>query len=159
MAVLDQLEPQSVFRFFEELSAIPRGSGNTGAISDWCVAFARERGLEVHQDELHNVIIIKEATPGHEAAEPLILQGHLDMVCEKTADCAKDMSREGLDLVVDGDTVYAKGTTLGGDDGIAVAIAWHCWTMTAWSIPAWRRYSPRKKRWAWTACGGWTSPR
>lgn len=123
MAVLDQLEPQSVFRFFEELSAIPRGSGNTGAISDWCVAFARERGLEVHQDELHNVIIIKEATPGHEAAEPLILQGHLDMVCEKTADCAKDMSREGLDLVVDGDTVYAKGTTLGGDDGIAVAIA------------------------------------
>lgn len=75
MAVLDQLEPQSVFRFFEELSAIPRGSGNTGAISDWCVAFARERGLEVHQDELHNVIIIKEATPGHEAAEPLILQG------------------------------------------------------------------------------------
>ena len=123
MAVLDQLEPQSVFRFFEELSAIPHGSGNTGAISDWCVAFARERGLEVHQDELHNVIIIKEATPGHEAAEPLILQGHLDMVCEKTADCAKDMSREGLDLVVDGDTVYAKGTTLGGDDGIAVAIA------------------------------------
>lgn len=123
MAVLDQLEPQSVFRFFEELSAIPHGSGNTGAISDWCVAFARERGLEVHQDELHNVIIIKEATPGHEAAEPLILQGHLDMVCEKTADCAKDMSREGLDLMVDDDTVYAKGTTLGGDDGIAVAIA------------------------------------
>lgn len=123
MAVLDQLEPQSVFHFFEELSAIPHGSGNTGAVSDWCVAFARERGLEVHQDELHNVIIIKEATPGHEAAEPLILQGHLDMVCEKTADCTKDMSREGLDLVVDGDTVYAKGTTLGGDDGIAVAIA------------------------------------
>lgn len=123
MAVLDQLEPQSVFHFFEELSAIPHGSGNTGAVSDWCVAFARERGLEVHQDELHNVIIIKEATPGHEAAEPLILQGHLDMVCEKTADCTKDMSREGLDLVVDGDAVYAKGTTLGGDDGIAVAIA------------------------------------
>lgn len=123
MAVLDQLEPQSVFHFFEELSAIPHGSGNTGAVSDWCVAFARERSLEVHQDELHNVIIIKEATPGHEAAEPLILQGHLDMVCEKAADCTKDMSREGLDLVVDGDTVYAKGTTLGGDDGIAVAIA------------------------------------
>ena len=123
MAVLDQLEPQSVFHFFEELSAIPHGSGNTGAVSDWCVAFARERGLEVHQDELHNVIIIKDATPGYESAEPVILQGHMDMVCEKEPGCTKDMAAEGLDLVLEGDTVSAKGTTLGGDDGIAVAIA------------------------------------
>lgn len=123
MAVLDHLEPKRVFAFFEEMCAIPHGSGNTKAVSDWLVAFARRRGLEFHQDRLNNVIIIKEATPGYESAEPVILQGHIDMVCEKAPDCAKDMDREGLDLAVEGDTVYAKGTTLGGDDGIAVAIA------------------------------------
>ena len=123
MSVLEHLEPRSVFRFFEEMCAIPHGSRNTKAISDWCVAFAKERGLEYHQDESNNVIIIKEATPGYEAARPVILQGHLDMVCEKEAGCGKDMSREGLDLAVEGDYVYAKGTTLGGDDGIAVAMA------------------------------------
>ena len=69
------------------------------------------------------MIIIKAATPGYESAEPVILQGHLDMVCEKAAGCEKDMDREGLDLAVDGDYVYAKGTTLGSDDGIAVAMA------------------------------------
>lgn len=123
MPVLDQLEPQRVFRFFEEMCAIPHGSRNTKAVSDWCVEFAKARGLEVHQDEANNVIIIQEATPGYESAAPIILQGHLDMVCEKEADCAKDMAREGLDLAVDGDFVYAQGTTLGGDDGIAVAMA------------------------------------
>ena len=122
MSVLEELEPQAVFHFFEELSAIPHGSGNTKAASDWCVAFARERGLEVYQDQANNVIIIKEAAPGYEEADPIILQGHLDMVCEKAADCTKDMAREGLDLMVDGDTIYAKNTTLGGDDGIAVAM-------------------------------------
>ena len=122
MAVLAHLEPKNVFRFFEEMSAIPHGSYNTKAVSDWCVAFAKERGLEYYQDEANNVIIIKEASAGYENAEPVILQGHLDMVCEKEADCAKDMTVEGLDLAVDGDWVYAKGTTLGGDDGIAVAM-------------------------------------
>lgn len=123
MPVLDQLEPKNVFRFFEALCAIPHGSRNTKAISDWCVAFGRERGLEVYQDEAYNVILIREATPGYEDAEPILLQGHLDMVCEKAPDCAKDMEKEGLDLAVDGDAVYARGTTLGGDDGIAVAMA------------------------------------
>ena len=123
MNVLSSLEPKSVFRFFEDLCAIPHGSRNTKAISDWCVAFARERGLEHYQDESNNVIIIKPAAPGYENARPVILQGHLDMVCEKAPGCAKDMDREGLDLAVDGDYVYAKGTTLGGDDGIAVAMA------------------------------------
>ena len=123
MSVLEQLEPKSVMSFFEQMCAIPHGSRNTKAISDWCVAFAKERGLEYHQDEANNVIIIKEATPGYESAEPVILQGHLDMVCEKAAGCEKDMDREGLDLAVDGDYVYAKGTTLGSDDGIAVAMA------------------------------------
>ena len=123
MKVLQALEPKRVFSFFEEMCAIPHGSRNTKAISDWCVDFARRRGLEYHQDDANNVIIIKPASPGYEQAAPIILQGHLDMVCEKTADCSKDMTREGLDLVVDGDTVYAKGTTLGSDDGIAVAMA------------------------------------
>ncbi len=123
MSVLDQLEPGKVFQYFERICAIPHGSRNTKAISDWCVAFARERGLEYHQDSANNVILIQEATPGYEDAEPVILQGHLDMVCEKEAGCPKDMEREGLDLAVEGDTVFARGTTLGGDDGIAAAMA------------------------------------
>lgn len=123
MAVLDQLEPKKVFQFFEEMCAIPHGSGNTKAVSDWCADFAKARGLEYHQDAANNIIIIKEATAGYEQAEPVILQGHLDMVCEKVPECAKDMAKEGLDLAVDGDLVLAKGTTLGGDDGIAVAMA------------------------------------
>ena len=122
MAVLDHLEPKSVFHYFEELCSMPHGSGNTKTVSDWLVSFARERGLEHYQDELNNVIIIKEAVPGYESAEPVILQGHMDMVCEQAPDCDKDMTEEGLDLAVEGDTVLAKGTTLGGDDGIAVAM-------------------------------------
>jgi len=122
MSVLAHLEPRGVFAHFEALCAIPHGSGNTKQISDHLVAFAAKRGLEVHQDDWNNVIIIKEATPGYEAAEPVILQGHMDMVCEKAPHCPKDMAKEGLDLCVDGDLLYAKDTTLGGDDGIAVAM-------------------------------------
>ncbi len=123
MSVLDKLEPNKVFRYFEQLCAIPHGSRNTKAVSDWCVAFARERGLEHYQDDFHNVIIIQEATPGYEAGEPIILQGHLDMVCEKEPGCSKDMEREGLDLAVEDGFVFARETTLGGDDGIAAAMA------------------------------------
>ena len=123
MRVLEHLEPNKVFSFFEAMCAIPHGSRNTKAISDWCVAFAEQRGLEHYQDEANNVIMIKEATPGYENAQPVILQGHLDMVCEKEAGCPKDMDQEGLELAVDGGYVYAKGTTLGSDDGIAVAMA------------------------------------
>lgn len=123
MAVLERLEPKRVFGFFEELCAIPHGSGNTRAVGDWLMAFAARRGLEAHRDDLGNVIIIREAAPGYEQAPPVILQGHMDMVCEKAPDCGRDMAREGLDLAVEGDTVYARGTTLGGDDGIAVAMA------------------------------------
>ena len=123
MAVLNHLEPQRVFRFFEELCAIPHGSGNTKAVSDWLVDFAKARGLRYVQDQLNNVVIFRDATPGYESAEPVILQGHMDMVCEKEPGCTKDMAAEGLDLVLEGDTVSARGTTLGGDDGIAVAMA------------------------------------
>lgn len=122
MSVLDQLEPRAVFSFFEQFCAIPHGSGNTKAVSDWLANFAKARGLWYAQDAANNVIIKKPASPGYEAAAPVILQGHIDMVCEKTPDCSKDMTREGLDLAVDGDAVCAKGTTLGGDDGAAVAM-------------------------------------
>ena len=136
MAVLNHLEPQRVFRFFEELCAIPHGSGNTKAVSDWLVDFAKARGLRYVQDQLNNVVIFRDATPGYESAEPVILQGHMDMVCEKEPGCTKDMAAEGLDLVLEGDTVSARGTTLGGDDGIAVAMALAILDDTSLSHPA-----------------------
>ena len=123
MPVLEQLQPASVLRYFEALCAIPHGSGNTKGISDYCVGFAKNRGLEHYQDSLNNVIIIKPATAGYENAPAVILQGHLDMVCEKTAECTLDMAAEGLDIESDGQWIWANGTTLGGDDGIAVAMA------------------------------------
>ena len=123
MGVLSGLEPKTVFRFFEELCAIPHGSHNTKAISDYLVTFARDRRLKFRQDELNNVIIWKGPTAGYEHSPAVMLQGHMDMVAEKDADCNKDMEREGLDLFVEGDLVGAHGTTLGGDDGIAVAMA------------------------------------
>ena len=121
MSVLGHLEPKAVFTFFEQICAIPHGSFHNTQLSNWLVEFARARGLEYYQDAAENVVIIKEATPGYENAEPVIVQGHMDMVCEKEIGCTKDMLTEGLDLAVDGDTVYAKGTTLGGYDGIAVS--------------------------------------
>lgn len=123
MGVLDNLEPKEVFHFFEEITQIPRPSYHEKAISDYLVNFAKERGLEYYQDDLYNVIIIKEASEGYEDVEPIILQGHMDMVCEKDPGVEKDMEKEGLDIEVDGDYIRAKGTTLGGDDGIAVAYA------------------------------------
>ena len=120
---LENLEPAGVFSCFESLCAIPHGSGNTKAISDYLVKFARDLGYECLQDELNNVIIFAPATPGYEDRPAVIIQGHMDMVCEKDADCPIDMEKEGLDVRCDGTFVYAKGTTLGGDDGIAVAYA------------------------------------
>ena len=121
--VLEHLEPKAVFHFFEDLTRIPHGSRNTKAISDYCAAFARARGLWVYQDELNNIIIKKPASAGYETAPAVILQGHLDMVAEKTPESPIDMTKDALDLQVEGDYVSAKGTTLGGDDGIAVAMA------------------------------------
>ena len=121
MAVLEGLKPEKVFQYFEAICQIPQGSGNTKQLSDWLVDFAKARDLEFYQDELNNVIIIKEASAGYEDSEPVILQGHIDMVCNQEDSCTKDMATEGLDLAVDGDLLYAEGTTLGGDDGIAAA--------------------------------------
>ena len=123
MGVLSHLEPQSVFNYFEEISRIPHGSGNTDQISDYLVGFARERNLFYIQDAVKNVIIVKEATPGYEEEPAIILQGHMDMVAVKKPDCDIDMEKDGLRLAVKDDYVYAEGTSLGGDDGIAVAFA------------------------------------
>ena len=123
MSVLYDVQPQEVFRYFEEICAIPHGSGNTDAISAYCVNFAKKRGLYCERDAWNNVIIRKPASPGYECAPTVILQGHLDMVCEKDPDCPLNMETDGLQLQRNGDWVSAKGTTLGGDDGIAVAMA------------------------------------
>ena len=117
------LEPANVFAYFEKICSIPHGSGNTKAISDYLVAFAKENGIRYRQDELNNVILFQEGTCGMENHSPVILQGHMDMVCEKDEDCAINMETDGLDVTHDGEYVFANGTTLGGDDGIAVAFA------------------------------------
>ena len=117
------LEPASVFGYFEKICSIPHGSGNTKAISDYLVSFAEEHNIRYIQDELNNMILFGKGTQGYEEHPPVILQGHMDMVCEQDADCAIDMATEGLDVAHDGACVYARGTTLGGDNGIAVAYA------------------------------------
>ena len=123
MGVLSQLEPKDVFSYFEYLSSVPHGSYNTKQISDLCVRFAKEHGLRCRQDALNNVVIWKDASPGCEQAAPVILQGHLDMVCAKADGCQIDMAREPIRLRTDGQSVWAEGTSLGGDDGVAVAMA------------------------------------
>ena len=116
------LKPEKVFYYFEEISKIPRGSGNTKAVSDYCVAFARERGLFVRQDEWNNVVIRKEPSKGRENEPGIIVQGHLDMVAEKRPDSSHDFYRDPIELMIEGDFLTARDTTLGADDGIAVAI-------------------------------------
>ena len=117
------LEPAAVFGYFEEICAIPHGSRNTKMISDYLVDFAKKNGLRYIQDADNNVILFGEGSCGLETRPPVILQGHMDMVCEKDADCPIDMATEGLDVTHDGNVVFAKGTTLGADNGIAVAMA------------------------------------
>ncbi len=123
MGVLSKLEPREVFGYFEQICSIPHPSYKEKQLSDYCVNFAHEHGLAVQQDHLGNIIIVKEATAGYEEVEPLIIQGHLDMVCEKEPGCEIDFEKEGLSLEVVGDYITARGTTLGGDDGIAIAYA------------------------------------
>lgn len=120
---IEKLYPEKVFHYFAEISKIPRASKKEKEISDWLVKFAKERKLKVIQDEHYNVIIKKKATEGYEDFSPLILQGHMDMVWEKNKDTEFDFSTQGIELVIDGDFLKANGTTLGADNGIAVAYA------------------------------------
>lgn len=123
--MLEHLEPKDVFTYFEELTKIPHESYHTKEISDYCVKVAKELGLEVFQDSYHNVRILKPASKGYESAKTVVIQGHLDMVCEKDADCTIDFSKDALALKIDSqrEVITADKTTLGGDDGIAVAMA------------------------------------
>lgn len=111
MAVLSNLQPEKVFYYFEKLCSVPHGSGNTKQISDLCVGFAKELGLKYRQEACNNVIIWKNGSCGYENAAPIILQGHIDMVCAKTEDCTKDMTRDGLDVRTDGEWVWADKTS------------------------------------------------
>lgn len=121
MRVLENLEPRKVFHYFEDICNIPHGSTNLDGISSYLETFAEDRNLFHIRDKSNNVIIVKEATVGYESVEPIILQGHMDMVAVKKEDCDIDLTKDPLRLKVDGDFVYADGTSLGGDDGIAVA--------------------------------------
>ncbi len=116
-------QPEAVFRYFTELSAIPHGSGNTAGIRAWLLSCAAKLGIPAESDNTGNVIMCKAASPGYESHPRVILQGHMDMVCAQLPDCIKNMETEGLDLVWDDTFLSADGTTLGGDDGIALAYA------------------------------------
>ena len=123
MRVLEGKKPEKVFEFFEDIAGIPHGSGNVEQISNYLVDFAKKRQLKYRQDDSLNVIIWKDGTKGYEDSDTVIIQGHMDMVAVKTPGSNKDMEKEGLDLEVNGDYLSAKNTSLGGDDGIAVAYA------------------------------------
>ncbi|MEE1086766.1 MAG: aminoacyl-histidine dipeptidase [Schaedlerella sp.] len=119
--MLEGLNPKEVLGYFEKICSIPHGSGNTDTLADYFLDFAKENGLDAKKDNVGNIIIYKDATVGYEDHETVILQGHMDMVCDKIAECTLDMEQDGLELETDGKFVWAKGTTLGGDDGIALA--------------------------------------
>lgn len=122
MKNLSQAESAQVFKYFEEICAIPHGSGSMGAISSYCMNFAEKHGLKAVCDDAKNVVIYKAGSAGRENSEPVILQGHLDMVCQKTEDSAIDFTKDGLEVYTDGNFIKARGTTLGADNGIAVSM-------------------------------------
>ena len=123
MSVLSSIEPQNVFHYFEEICSIPHGSGHTDAISNYLAAFAEAHKLKYIKDASNNVIIFKPGTSGYETSAPVMLQGHIDMVAVKEKDCPINMDTDGLKLKLENGIISAEGTTLGGDDGIAVAFA------------------------------------
>lgn len=122
MDKLKELKPKKFFKFFSEISKIPRGSENREGIKEYIVSFAKEHSLEYYEDEYDNVIIYKKGTCGFEESEPLILQGHTDIVCQKKEGLSFDFEKDEIRLLLDGDYLKAEGTTLGADDGFALAL-------------------------------------
>lgn len=122
MINLTNSDASRAFYFFERICSIPHGSGDMNRIADFCERFAIEHGLKYVRDEADNIVIYKPASSGYESAEPIVLQGHMDMVCQKADGVEKDFANEGIEPFVDGDFIKAKGTTLGADNGIAIAI-------------------------------------
>lgn len=134
--VLKDLQPIDVFKYFEKLSQIPRGSGNEKEVSDYLVSFAKENNLEYVQDAALNVVIRKKASQGYENSPAVVLQGHMDMVCEKNTDIEHDFTKDPLKLRIVEDRVYATGTTLGADNGIAVAMGLAILAFSEYKHPA-----------------------
>lgn len=122
MGTLSSLNPEKVFAFFEKICSIPHGSGNCAALSAFIADFAKQRRLDFAVDAEQNVLIRKPASPGYEKYETLILQGHLDMVCEKDPELEFDFAKDAIQPYIDGDDIKARGTSLGGDNGIAIAM-------------------------------------
>ena len=127
MAVLENCEPKRVFHYFEEICKIPHGSGNTKQISDYLVQFARDHELSWYQDASNNVIIRRPASKGCELAPTVILQGHCDMVCEKKPGSSHDFTKDGLELHIDGDEIYAGTRRLAETTELPLPICWLCW--------------------------------
>lgn len=122
MRKLVGVKPERVFYHFEEISKIPRESYHEKAISDYLVEFGKKLNLETYQDKYYNVVLRRKATPGYENAPGIVIQGHMDMVCEKESDSNHDFRKDPIDLIVDGNRLRANKTTLGGDNGIAIAM-------------------------------------
>ena len=118
----DSLLENRTFYYFDKLTKIPRCSFEEEKIRDYLIKFAKEHNLEYKTDDIGNVVIIKEATKGYEDVDSIILQGHMDMVCEKTPECTIDFSKDAIKYEIDGDFIIARETTLGADNGIAVAM-------------------------------------
>ena len=122
MGLLDNIEPKKVMYFFEEITKIPHGSKNEGLLAKYLINFSKSHNLKYISDTNNNVIIIKEATKNYENSEPIILQAHIDMVCEKTKESCHDFTKDPLKLCLNDNILKAKDTTLGADNGIAVAM-------------------------------------
>lgn len=135
------LEPASVFAYFEKICSIPHGSCNTKLISDYLVCFAKEHDLRYEQDDLNNVIIFQDGTCGLENADPVILQGHMDMVCQKDEDCDIDMQNQGLDVMHDGNCVFAKGRLWAVMMVLPWPMHWLFWPIVPLRIRHWKWYS------------------
>lgn len=129
------LKQKRIFEIFGEICSIPHGSGNCQLITKYCVDFAKKLGLKYHTDEAGNVVIFKNGTAGLKNRPPVILQGHIDMVCQKDKNSAINFETDGLSVVYDGDFVFADGTTLGGDNGIAVAMIFAILESDAYAHP------------------------
>src|SRR5690606_14448737 len=115
------LQPTAIWNYFYDITQIPRPSKKEEAILSYLLEFAKRHKLDAKQDKAGNIIITKEATPGKEKLPTLILQSHVDMVCEKNSDVEHDFDNDPIETIIDGDWVKAKGTTLGADNGIGVA--------------------------------------
>jgi len=116
------LDPNALWNNFADLNAVPRPSKKEERVIEFMKNFGNKLGLETFEDEIRNVIIRKPASPGMENRKPIVLQGHLDMVCQKNNDTNFDFDTQGIDMYVDGDWVRARGTTLGADNGLGVAM-------------------------------------